>query len=167
MKLRELIAKLQDIEARQGGEVIVDVGLNHDEDGFCSKTIEAIDDVNFEAVVMLHGGNIQPAEGVSLPPARALAHEVLQERYRQLHEEDWTPEHDDGHRRGELARAAAAYALSATGQYEGSGVPVAWPWRGSFWKPSTPRRDLVKAAALILAEIERLDRLDARAEVPA
>lgn len=28
-------------------------------------------------------------------------------------------------------------------------------------KPGTPRRDLVKAGALILAEIERLDRIQA------
>lgn len=36
-----------------------------------------------------------------------------------------------------------------------------WPWDESWWKPTTPRRDLVKAAALILAEIERLDRMAA------
>jgi len=36
--------------------------------------------------------------------------------------------------------------------------PDVWPWGGFTWKPTTPRRDLVKAAALILAEIERLDR---------
>lgn len=29
-----------------------------------------------------------------------------------------------------------------------------------WWKPTNRRRDLVKAAALILAEIERLDRKD-------
>jgi hypothetical protein len=33
-----------------------------------------------------------------------------------------------------------------------------WPWDLKWWKPTTPRRDLVKAAALIVAEIERLDR---------
>ena len=35
-----------------------------------------------------------------------------------------------------------------------------WPWLSSWWKPSTNRRDLVKAGALILAEIERLDRAE-------
>ncbi|MBY5804125.1 hypothetical protein [Rhizobium leguminosarum] len=38
-----------------------------------------------------------------------------------------------------------------------------WPWERRFWKPTERRRDLVKAAALIIAEIERLDR----ASVPA
>lgn len=33
-----------------------------------------------------------------------------------------------------------------------------WPWEAHWWKCSHPRRALVKAAALILAEIERYDR---------
>ncbi|MNY70647.1 hypothetical protein D3C86_2088230 [compost metagenome] len=34
-----------------------------------------------------------------------------------------------------------------------------WPWSEDWWKPSPePRRNLVKAGALILADIERLDR---------
>lgn len=36
--------------------------------------------------------------------------------------------------------------------------PRNWPWHRVWWKPSTRRRNLVKAGALILAEIERLDR---------
>lgn len=37
-----------------------------------------------------------------------------------------------------------------------------WPWSREWWKPKNPRRDLVKAGALIVAEIERLDRLEAQ-----
>lgn len=39
-------------------------------------------------------------------------------------------------------------------------IPRQWPftWWLDWWKPTTYRRDLVKAGALILAEIERLDR---------
>jgi len=33
-----------------------------------------------------------------------------------------------------------------------------WPWGKEWWKPSDRRRDLVKAGALIAAEIDRLDR---------
>jgi hypothetical protein len=33
-----------------------------------------------------------------------------------------------------------------------------WPFERSAWKPKSPRSDMVKAAALIVAEIERLDR---------
>ncbi|EBP0408322.1 hypothetical protein JN58_23590 [Salmonella enterica] len=36
--------------------------------------------------------------------------------------------------------------------------PVNWPLSSVWWKPSSPRGDLVKAGALILAEIERGDR---------
>ena len=32
------------------------------------------------------------------------------------------------------------------------------PWDGKGWQPTTYRRNLVKAGALIVAEIERLDR---------
>jgi len=35
-----------------------------------------------------------------------------------------------------------------------------WPikWMAAWFKPTDPRRDLVKAGALCIAEIERLDR---------
>lgn len=90
--------------------------------------------------------------------------DVLRERERQQDVEGWTPEHDDTHDRGEMAAAAAAYALHSTGRY-GSRA-LTWPWTSDWWKPSTPRRDLVKAAALIIAEIERLDRAAARNPTP-
>jgi hypothetical protein len=61
---------------------------------------------------------------------------------------------------GEMARAAATYAMvgSAGVIDRGDGAPTTWPWSAQWWKPSDRRRDLVKAGALILAEIERLDR---------
>jgi hypothetical protein len=78
--------------------------------------------------------------------------DVLAERLRQIEAEGWTPEHDDKHTKGEMAKAAACYA---------AGYPIAtlWPWGDEWWKFSDRRRNLVKAGALILAEIERLDRL--------
>ena len=98
------------------------------------------------------------------------AQDVLAERRRQIEAEGWTPEHDDEHGAGELARAAAAYALDAGNRLDphavtGGEAPSFWPWHGGrprearWWKPSDPRRNLVKAGALILAEIERLDRM--------
>ncbi|GAG33310.1 unnamed protein product, partial [marine sediment metagenome] len=41
--------------------------------------------------------------------------------------------------------------------------PEIWPWDPSWWKPTDERRNLEKAGALIVAELERLDRLEARA----
>lgn len=88
------------------------------------------------------------------------AQDVLAERRRQVDAEGWTPEHDDEHGNGEMAIAAGCYALRAHESQRLKEItgPSNWPWDYSWWKPSTTRRDLIKAAALILAEVERLDR---------
>ncbi|MFU5937073.1 hypothetical protein ACM7PM_11480 [Pseudomonas aeruginosa] len=83
--------------------------------------------------------------------------DVQAERRRQITAEGWTPEHDDEHNGGELADAAACYALWAGGINPGNWREF-WPWAPEWLKHSEPRRMLVKAAALILAEIQRLDR---------
>ena len=82
--------------------------------------------------------------------------------------EGWTPEHDDTHENGELAAAGACYALIKWSETDAERL---WPWRvrgtgheienGSpdGFKPSVDRiRNLVKAGALIAAEIDRLQR---------
>jgi hypothetical protein len=98
-------------------------------------------------------------------PLSAFMQAVVAERYRQIEQEGWSYDHDDEHDVGELARAGACYARCA-GQPIGSGDPVLnhgylsmeWPWSSEWWKPAGFRRDLVKAAALILAEGEKFDR---------
>ncbi|SHI10001.1 Ead/Ea22-like protein [Pantoea sesami] len=82
--------------------------------------------------------------------------DVISERQRQRSVEGWTSEHDDAYQNNELADAAACYAIHAHNQ--GLSTPAHWPWDPEWWKQSGPRRDLVKAGALILAEIERIDR---------
>ncbi|MEC6384341.1 hypothetical protein [Pseudomonas aeruginosa] len=88
--------------------------------------------------------------------------DVQAERRRQVEAEGWTPEHDDEHSHGQMARAAACYALAgSSAPNDGTAallVSLAWPWDQQWWKPTSARRDLVKACALALAEIERLDR---------
>jgi hypothetical protein len=84
----------------------------------------------------------------------AATHDVLAERQRQMSVEGWIPEHDDGHDRGELARAAATYAFPDIWNILGW---HAWPFDGGP-KFHGERENLVRAGALILAEIERLDR---------
>lgn len=81
--------------------------------------------------------------------------DIAAERKRQIEAEGWTVGHDDRHTDGALAKAATCYA---------SVYPLAasyWPWDIKWWKPKDRRRDLVRAGALIVAEIERLDRLAA------
>lgn len=87
------------------------------------------------------------------------ARDVLAERRRQVEQEGWTPAHDDEHDMGEMAHAAAWYSVDQMirSALDERGLSF-WPWAQEWWKPTTPRRDLVKAGALILAELERLDR---------
>lgn len=102
-------------------------------------------------------------------PSAQAAKDVLNERRRQVASEGWTPEHDDEHDDGELAAAAACYAAEfpVFREYEMAvgdgnveeGFTNAWPWAENWFKRTDRRRDLVKAGALILAEIERLDRV--------
>ncbi|HIE5247968.1 TPA: hypothetical protein ACXOGI_003706 [Pseudomonas aeruginosa] len=99
------------------------------------------------------------APGKEMPQAWL---DVQAERRRQVEAEGWTPEHDDEHSHGQMARAAACYALAGScAPNDGTAallVSLAWPWDEQWWKPTSARRDLVKACALVLAEIERLDR---------
>ncbi|HDL7334815.1 TPA: hypothetical protein PXN07_000004 [Yersinia enterocolitica] len=97
--------------------------------------------------------------------------EIANERLRQINAEGWAPEHDDQHANGELAMAACEYAKQAAVapwdediDYDQHPSGKFWPWDESCWKPTTPRRDLVKAGALIVAELERLDRESKRVE---
>ncbi len=102
---------------------------------------------------------IVAAPGKEVPQAWL---DVQAERRRQIEAEGWTPEHDDEHSHGQMARAAACYALAgSSAPNDGTAallVSLAWPWDEQWWKPTSARRDLIKACALTLAEIERLDR---------
>ncbi|SEJ37861.1 hypothetical protein SAMN04244572_03739 [Azotobacter beijerinckii] len=88
------------------------------------------------------------------------ARDVLAERRRQVEVEGFSLEHDSQYDLGELPAAAACYALFAQRQVLGlrkSEPDHAWPWNLGWWKPGDARSALLKAGALILAEIERLD----------
>lgn len=114
---------------------------------------------------------------VKVKPSAAV-NDVLVERVRQLSEEGYDAAHDDEHTDGSLALAAACYAtphrIYVKQDYADSVTFVdPWPWekradkrpydgnvvRSNGSKGEAKRRDLlVKAAALILAELERIDR---------
>lgn len=105
-----------------------------------------------------HGQDTGEAESTPV----SVIDEIAAERKRQIEVEGWDADHDAEHDCGQLAKAAACYALHAGSNDDDRQVnsgfsPPNWPWTG-FWKPSRPRRELIKAAALIVAEIERLDR---------
>jgi len=103
--------------------------------------------------------------------------DVIDERQRQIVGEEFDAAHDDAHANGEIARAAACYAspvrvfkaVEAVGRAHESYVVYRdlWPWADKWWKPKLDRRsNLVKAGALILAEIDRIDRAVAKRSVP-
>ena len=121
------------------------------------------DDSPFEAA--MEAGWIDPAD---LSKATL---DVIAERDRQHNEEKFTPEWDDRYVGFELVKAAVCYAQAASWKETTRRAnraraypPGGWPWADHWWKPAAVddrRRDLVKAGALILAEIERLDRAEA------
>lgn len=81
--------------------------------------------------------------------------DITSERQRQQSVECRTAENDDQHKWGELPRAAIAYIFAVVNP---NAAKHWWAWDESFFKPKSPRKDLVRAAALLVAEIERLDR---------
>lgn len=108
---------------------------------------------------------------------------ICTERYRQLQAEGFDAAHDDAHGAGELSIAAACYAAAANDAVRGftGGIkPSRWPFEPESWKPGrfegglvaagggpnpaiVPAAigNLVKAGALIAAELDRLLRLQA------
>lgn len=117
----------------------------------------------------------------SFSPSAAAA---VRERKRQIDQEGYTPQHDLGHIEDQLAYAAICYAspqrrkvrkqpgdnsypniptvqeTDEKGQMQTYMLmpPVLWPWGLDEWKP-TPgdrARELEKAAALLIAERDRI-----------
>jgi hypothetical protein len=93
--------------------------------------------------------------------SRALL-DVIGERVRQVTDLGYTADHDDVHADGSLSEAAAVFVLNAYGYSThtfGYGSLNVWDaWGVAWFKPKSLRRDLVRAAALIIADIERIDR---------
>lgn len=94
---------------------------------------------------------------------------IATERRRQVEVKGYTPEHDDEHDMGELALAAALYAIPYDAEVAGEklikqddfiGLHIALETGCGFYvKPETDKlRRLAKAGALIVAEIERIQR---------
>jgi hypothetical protein len=103
---------------------------------------------------------------------------IKQERQRQINKHGYTLEHDDRHTQGELSNAAICYLISdpTRGYYAlhdgmDNFLDYFWPWSDNEYNPAgfkpTPDdriRELIKAGALIVAEIERLQRLEQKNE---
>ena len=106
-----------------------------------------------------NGGIMTPV--LAAPMLTQAAQSVLAERRRQVEVEGRTPESDDQYAGGQLAFAAIAYLMVGVNP---NGAAQWWPWDAKTFKPSPDtRRNLVKAGALLLADIEWVDRRQAAA----
>lgn len=86
---------------------------------------------------------------------------IAKERTRQIEKEGYNKEHDESHESDELIYAAVAYAIPHFWHSYPSGrsrETEFWPWDFTYWKPSPDDRvkELIKAGALIAAEIDRI-----------
>lgn len=134
--------------------------------------------IDMRAMLTREGAAPQPSPVAQPNALSQAARDVLAERQRQINAEGWTPERDDEHDEGELCYAAAGYAVAASDHIQAIATGIddtltmdddtvspphtsdPWPADWTF-KPCPPRRALVKSGALILAELERIDRADA------
>ncbi|MGN6122977.1 MAG: hypothetical protein ACTHOJ_08460 [Sphingomonas oligoaromativorans] len=95
---------------------------------------------------------------------------VLRERVEQIDRHGYSPEHDLDHEPGELACAALAYLMMGVNLLgEADSPPTAlhedvlrestqyWPWMDGFRPSLDPAAMLAKAAALLLATMDRID----------
>lgn len=91
--------------------------------------------------------------------------QIAEERKRQIEKEGWSLEHDKMYKDEEMIHAAVCYCHSSVNcRYypddPRNEVPISWPWSDTWWKPTgDPVKDLVKAGALLAAEIDRLQNL--------
>ncbi|HEJ8168715.1 hypothetical protein [Serratia marcescens] len=106
-------------------------------------------------------------------PITQAIRDVISERQRQR-DQGRDDVHDDGYIDGVLALGGAAYAISGAGfncvgSYRRRAKNL-WPFPLETFNPAgnvNRRADLVRAAAMIIAEIDRIDRKSARTEYTA
>lgn len=140
-----------------GGEVLLS-GLDADQ-----ATAALIEHQRLAAAGELGHGVVVYLREEERPDGVAL---IAGERRRQVEVEGWSAEHDDQWVQFELVMAAVCYLwiVAASHLARVARPPLWWPWDWSWWKPDheDPMRNLVKAGALVAAEIDRLLRLLAR-----
>lgn len=90
---------------------------------------------------------------------------IARQRMKQTLSKGYDAAHDDQHTRGELALAAACYAITTNDISDKHLIKATiWPFEREFWRPKGTRHNLEVAAALIVAELARLQRKDEREE---
>ena len=108
-----------------------------------------------------HAASLAAAAAEPLKPRETygVLMEVATERAKQI-SKGFDASQDDRYTENELVKAANVYALNVTGDEAAIGW-LPWPWDVEAFRPEGRRADLIKAAALLVAEIERMDRANA------
>jgi hypothetical protein len=170
-EMRLLGAAVRAITSQQRGTVVnyhgTEVQISRGEDRKSEHVVDfwialdnaGLDDKLLAALPLVGEPSNEPLNGAAL---------IASERAAQLGREGWTSEHDDDHDDASMLAAAACYVEHARfairGQpydpvkWPGRLAPLAWPWDDEDYKPKDPLRNLVRAGALIAAEIDRLQR---------
>ncbi|MDY0464478.1 DUF551 domain-containing protein [Pasteurella multocida] len=78
---------------------------------------------------------------------------IANERLRQQSEKGFSLNSDTQYTNDELVRAAMCY-LQAQSRH--AIMPIFWPWGKKYWNPKDRKENLIRAGALIAAEIDRL-----------
>jgi len=95
---------------------------------------------------------------------------VRAERLKQINKHGYTPEHDDEHTDGSIADAAACYAANTKAELMkvcSGDFRYLFPWEPQYFKKEEKSRQdqIITACAMLMAEWERLDRIDKKATV--
>ncbi|MFL4510803.1 hypothetical protein ACJ6WJ_02545 [Stenotrophomonas maltophilia] len=156
-------------------EAVATVRRTSDGDRYIDWLTEGgIADLEVGDVLMVSDRAITDEDGsgevYTAPPAQTVdlgtgVKAIAAERERQLQAEGFSRICDQQYREGELARAATAYVqLAAMDLQVGSRKHIAsqeppffWPWAQEWWKPVDARSDLVRAGAMIAAQIDLID----------
>ncbi|MDF1778774.1 MAG: hypothetical protein P1V13_22350 [Rhizobiaceae bacterium] len=120
-------------------------------------------------MTQVHSSNAGGCRVTYFDRMRQIADEIFAERLHQVSGELFTPEDEDRYMPGTCALAAVTYALPkevanarlSAGQLLWRAL---WPWSIDLLRLTDRRSNLVRSAALILAEIEHLDRAARRAQ---
>lgn len=152
--LKTVAALVEMLEVSQRANAAQDDHINQQQN-----RIDQLENKNGELGRRLYQYSMEPGEAEqriaeleSRTGTKAIS-DVIAERQRQQTVKGFSTEQDDTYVGFQLSAAAICYI-------EPMEAENYWPadWYDDSFKPTDTRRNLIKAAALIIAEIERLDR---------
>lgn len=78
------------------------------------------------------------------------------ERIRQITQKGFSVQHDSHWEAGQMAKAAICYAMNQRDRIKFDAIDEIWPWSPDMFEPENRKWDLIRAGALIAAELDRI-----------